>query len=206
MTQLIDLSQTIASNMPVYPGDEATELVQTRFLTQDLHNNHRLTINMHAGTHVDTPMHMLPGDYVSELPLEPYIGRGCLLDVRNQPCIQWQPEYEQIIKPGSIVLLYTGHDIWYGSDRYYHNHPCVAPDFCQHLVQKQIKMLGVDMPSPDAPPHPVHKQLLANGIYILENLTNLGQLLTLPQFEIIALPLKLKADSSPVRTIAREIK
>jgi kynurenine formamidase len=202
--RLVDLSQTIAAGMPVYPGDEPTELTQTRYLEQHHHNNHRLCIGMHAGTHLDGPMHMLPGNtYVSQLPLQPFISPGCVIDVRGQSDIRWKPEYEHAIKDGYSVLFYTGYDHWYGSDRYWHHHPCLHPEICDHLVRKSVRLLGVDLPSPDQPPFPIHKRLLGNGVYILENLANLGQLLGVPNFELIALPLKLEADGSPVRAVAR---
>ncbi len=204
MSRLIDLSHEISSQMPVYPGDEPTELVQTKWLEQHHHNNHRLVISMHTGTHLDSPMHLLPSTvYLSERPLEPFIGRGCLLDVRDQPVIQWRPEYEQLIPLGAAVLLYTGHDRHYGRDAYYADHPIVEPTFSDGLLQRQIKLLGMDLPSPDQPPFPVHKRLLAAGAYVLENLTNLGQLLGVASFELIALPLKLRADGSPTRAVAR---
>ncbi len=201
---IVDLSQTITANMPVYPGDDPTELTQTRWLERHRHNNHRLCIGMHAGTHLDGPMHMLPDNtYISQLPLEPFISAGCVIDVRGQTTIRWQPEYEQLIKADCSVLFYTGYDRWYGSDRYWNDHPCLHPEICDHLLQKGVKLLGVDLPSPDRPPFPVHKRLLSEGVYILENLTNLSQLLTVPSFELIALPLKLEADGSPVRAVAR---
>lgn len=206
MPRLVDLSHTIETGMPVYPGDERPQLVQTRFLAEHQHNNHRLQIGMHVGTHLDARMHMLDSEqYVADLPLSSCVGRGCVLDVRNQPLIRWQPSYEQLVPTGSIVLLYTGHDKWYGGDRYFEEHPVVDLAFCEFLIAKKVKLLGMDSPSPDKPPFLVHKQLLAGGVYILENLTNLEQLLSWSSFEIIALPLRLKADGSPVRAIAREL-
>lgn len=206
MLDLIDLSHLIESGMPVYPGDEIPQLVQSRYLAEDDHNNHRLQIGMHAGTHLDAPLHMLAhGKAIFDLPLTPFIGPGCLLDVRGQDIIRWHPSYDCLVQPASIVLLYTGHDQWYGSDKYFIEHPCLDQEFCDFLVQKRIKMLGMDLPSPDMPPFSVHKQLLAHNIYLLENLTNLNQLLHWQNYEIIALPLKLRADGSPVRAVARKL-
>lgn len=64
-------------------------------------------------------------------------------------------------------------------------------------------MLGIDMPSPDFPPFPVHKLLLSNGIFILENLTGLQQLLNIDTFEVFAVPLKIYAEASLTRAYAR---
>jgi len=64
-------------------------------------------------------------------------------------------------------------------------------------------MVGLDMPSPDKYPFEVHKLLFAKNILIAENLTNVEQLLHVESFEVIALPLYIKADSSIARIIAR---
>jgi kynurenine formamidase len=73
------------------------------------------------------------------------------------------------------------------------------------LVEKKIKMIGMDTPSPDRYPFKIHKLLFENNIYILENLTNLDQLLNIDRFEVIAFPLKINADSSITRAVARII-
>lgn len=64
-------------------------------------------------------------------------------------------------------------------------------------------MIGLDTPSPDRYPFAVHKHLLEHGVLILENLARLDQLLTATSFEVIALPLNVKADSSIARVVAR---
>ena len=204
--KLIDLSHVIADGMPVYPGDTETRLLQVRFLDTDKYNNHRLDINMHAGTHIDSPMHLTGcKQYISESPLEPFIGEGCVLDAREQPLITYKAEYETMVKEGGIVLLYTGFDKYYGTQEYYEKHPCLDMELCQFFIAKKLKMVGMDLPSPDRYPFAVHQALFANNIYLLENLTNLGQLLTVDRFEVIAFPLKLKADSSITRAVARII-
>ena len=64
-------------------------------------------------------------------------------------------------------------------------------------------MVCMDSPSPDLYPFEIHKLLLENNILLAENLTNFDSLLSVNNFEIIALPLKIHADSSPARIIAR---
>ncbi len=202
--KLIDLSHVIEDNMPVYPGDIKTNLHQTKYLLADKHNNHRLDISMHSGTHIDSPMHLTDcKQYISELSLESFIAQGCLLDVRNQTIIKLKAEYDALIKSSSIVLLYTGYDAHYGTKEYYENHPCVDIDLCKLLIEKNVKMVGMDIPSPDRYPFEIHKLLFKNNIYVMENLTNLNQLLNVDKFEVIAFPLKLKADSSMTRAVAR---
>lgn len=203
MHNIMDLSHTIRDGMPVYPGDGKSELVQSRFLDIDRYNNHELRIGMHVGTHMDAPLHMLAGGRrISDLPLETCIGPGCLLDVRGQNLISWLPNYEKQVKEGDIVLLYTGHDSWFGTPYYFTDNPLLDVGFAKALLRKRVRLLGMDLPSPDGPPFPVHKLLLGAGIFLLENLTNLKGLLAWPEFEVVALPLNIWADGAPARVIA----
>lgn len=205
--KLIDLSQTIGHNMPVYPGDTNTNLVQSHFIDIDQYNNFRLETGMHTGTHIDSPMHLTAStELISSVPLECFIGKGCLLDVRNQPIITMKYAYEKLVTENSIVLLYTNFDKHYGSEAYYKSHPVVSMDLCNFLIGKNIKMLGLDMPSPDRFPFSLHKVFLENQICIIENLTNLDQLICEQFFEVMAFPLKINADSSLARVVARVVK
>lgn len=202
--KLIDLSHEICDNMPVYPADSKTSLSQVKYLAEDKYNNYIIHSNMHAGTHIDSPMHLLKRDeYISEYAINSFAGEGCLLDVRGQQTIEMKAQYEELIKSGSVVLLYTGNQVHYGSKLYYEEHPCVDTELCKFLIERKIKMLGIDMPSPDYYPFEIHKMLLEKGIFIIENLTNLDQLLKAQKFEVMAFPLKIRADSSMVRAVAR---
>lgn len=206
MEKLIDLTHTLTDLIPVYPGDKETRLYHTQNLTTDGYNNHRLETGMHAGTHIDSPMHLLNcNTYISEFPLENFIGKGCLIDARNQPIIKMKPEYESKIIEDCILLFYTGWDTKFGTHEYFNSSPVIDEEFAHTLVQKKIKILGIDTASPDRYPFNVHKALLKNNIPIIENLTNLEKLLHEPNFEVIAFPLKIKADSSILRAVARII-
>lgn len=70
-------------------------------------------------------------------------------------------------------------------------------------MKNKVKMIGLDTPSPDKDPFDVHKYLFEHGVLIIENLTRLDQLLDYKSFEVIALPLNIKADSSIARVVAR---
>ncbi|MGM0884461.1 MAG: cyclase family protein [Bacillota bacterium] len=201
---LIELSHIIQDRMPVYPGDTETELVQSKYIEHNHYNNHQMTINMHAGTHIDGPMHLIDCNvYLNEFPLETFIGEGCLLDVSEETTINYKEEYEQLIKQKQIVILYTGHSKFFGQSKYFEDYPVLTVEFAELLVRKQVKMIGLDTPSPDKYPFEVHKCLFQNKILITENLTNVEQLLNVNSFEIIALPLHIRADSSIARVIAR---
>jgi len=91
----------------------------------------------------------------------------------------------------------------FGEEEYYSNYPVFDKELVDYLAKQKVKMIGIDWPSPDHEPYPMHQILLKNNILILENLTNLDLLLSEPAFEIFAFPLKINADSSIVRVVAR---
>jgi len=87
--KLIDLTHKIEDLLPEYPGDEETRLVNTRKLKNRRYTNHRLHIDMHSGTHIDSPMHFVESKkYICDYPIESFIGEGCIIDARNEPVIK----------------------------------------------------------------------------------------------------------------------
>lgn len=202
--RLIDLSQNIELGMPVYPGDSSVVLEHTNKFSIDYYNNYRIYTGMHVGTHVDGPMHMTDtNQYINELDLSSFYGQGCIINSQNESIIKQKDEYLEIIKGKSIVLIHTGMDKFFGSENYYTKHPVLDISFCEMLVENNIKMVGFDMPSPDRSPFEVHKFLLSNNVLILENLTKLDKISAEDHFELMAFPLKIKADSSMVRAVVR---
>jgi kynurenine formamidase len=201
---LIDLSHPIIDRMPVYPGDEPVRLEKINDHARDGFNNFRITSGMHTGTHIDGPMHMTKsGCFIDELPLERFIGIGCFLNAAGMKVIPCTPEFTSAIVPESIILIYTGFGKQFGSEEYYRDHPVISMELAHLFVEQRIKMVCFDSPSPDKHPHDIHTYLLKNNILIAENLTGMEKLLTVKKFEIIAFPLRIHADSSPARIVAR---
>jgi kynurenine formamidase len=201
---IIDLTHTIQHFMPVYPGDAETVLEQSKHISKDYYNNHQLSINMHAGTHIDGPMHLLDvQQYIDEFPVEQFVGEAVLLDVCGVSAITYQEEYEELIQEEQIVIVYSGHGELYGQPSYFTDYPVLTEEFVDLLIRKRVKMIGLDTPSPDKYPFDMHKKLFGNHILIIENLKHVERLLGINAFEIIALPLRIQADSSIARVIAR---
>jgi kynurenine formamidase len=200
----IDLSIPMTDLMPVYPGDEPLHLIKVNELTQDGFNNFRLSTSMHTGTHIDGPMHLTQSEkYLCELPLEQFIGMGCILNATNTKNILRTTEYELRVQPQSIVLLHTGMSRLFGRKGYFSDYPIMSEELARLFIEYQVKMVCIDSPSPDRPPYEIHKLLLENGVLIAENLTNVDKLLSIKKFEVIALPLNIFTDSSPARIVAR---
>jgi kynurenine formamidase len=202
--KLIDLSHTIHNDLSVFPGDSPLRLEQVKYYHQDGYNNFQLSTGMHVGTHLDGPMHLTNSNtFIAELPLESFTGKGIVIDIRDQDILGITEVISSPIKPGDIVLFYSGCDKFFGENGYYTNCPVFDEKLVHYLVEQKVKIIGIDWPSPDQEPYPMHQILLKNNILILENLTNLDLILHEPDIEIFAFPLKINADSSIVRAVAR---
>ncbi|MDP4209652.1 MAG: cyclase family protein [Bacteroidota bacterium] len=202
--QIIDLTQTIVHGMQVYPGDEPPSLEQINSLEKDTFTNHRFSTGMHAGTHIDGPWHMV-GDkrFIADSPLDYFIGKASVIDIRNTSVFRDASLVKEKASGCSIVLFYTGMGEKFGTPQYLADYPLVGEQIAEVCVEMGIKLLGIDTLSPDVAPHETHKILLGNGVLIAENLCNLHLLLDKNDIEVIALPLKIAADSAPARIIAR---
>lgn len=206
MRRYIDLSHPISNHMPVYPGDEPLKLERINEYEKEGHTNFRLMTGMHTGTHIDGLMHMTTSrQFISDISIERFIGAGCIINAEGEKIISCRTEYESRIVPDSIIIIHTGFGKKYGSEEYYTDHPIISNELAQLFVERHLKMVCLDTPSPDYHPYAVHSLLLKNRIFVAENLTNVEKLLSVEQFEIIALPLRILADSSPARIIARTL-
>ncbi len=205
----IDLTHTLFSGMPVYPGDEPPRFNDVATLVDHGYRERRIQMGSHAGTHMDAPAHMLEAGLTLDLmPLDAFIGMGFVLDARGLKSIErcHLEAFECAISNCDFLLLHTGWSERWGRPDYFDAIPCLTPDAALYLGGKNLKGVGVDAPSVDAmdsADYPIHKSLLERGFVIIENLMNLDQLLG-KSFEFYALPLNLEnAEGSPVRAMAR---
>ncbi|HSH31847.1 MAG TPA: cyclase family protein [Candidatus Saccharimonadales bacterium] len=197
---LIDLSVALNEQTPIYPGDPATSIKLAGDLDKDGYCDHYVSIGTHVGTHMDAPMHMLEGGQsLDKVPIKNFVGNGCYIEVQDG---DFSAIKSANIQEGDIVLFHTGMSDKYHDDAYFENYPAMSEDIAQYLVEKKVKIVGVDECSVDNKDgFPIHKILLGGGTLIIENLTNLSQLKG-KEFQVYALPIKLQIDGAPARVIA----
>lgn len=200
MQKLVDLSVSINENTPVYPGDPKTKIEKAGILEKDGYEDHFVCFGTHAGTHIDAPKHMIKnGKSLDQIPLEKFVGNGVCIDISKN--LKLETIKNTSIQEGDIVFFYTGISDIYYKPEYYNNYPDITEEIANYLISKKVKIVGVDMCSPDHEPFPIHKILLSNEILIIENLSNLKELIG-KKFKVYAFPLKLQIDASPIRVIA----
>jgi arylformamidase len=196
----IDLSVPVNEQTPVYPGDPATKIEPAGVLAEDGYNDHYISLGTHVGTHIDAPLHMLEdGLSLDKLPVEQFVGNGILVEVTGN---DFEAVKQADIQAGDIVLFRTGMSDKYHDPIYFEDYPAMSEEVANYLVETKVKMVGVDTCSVDNQDgFPIHKILLAGKVLIIENLTNLNQLVS-KDFKVYALPLNLQIDGSPARVIA----
>jgi arylformamidase len=108
------------------------------------------------------------------------------------------------LREGEIAIIHTRWDRFVGSEQYWSSHPTLSENAADYLAFKRISGLGIDSPSIDQPRNQaltVHSKLMRNGVCVIEDLCNLQEI-DQPRFRLIALPLRIRAPSSPVRALA----
>ncbi len=197
----LDISLNLNRNMIVYPGDAGYE--EYPYLTHESDGLYitRILMETHTGTHFDAPFHMIKtGERADRVPLEHFIGPCTVVEVDS-------PE----IRPDDVppvhadrLLFKTPNSFKY--DTFDPEFTALSLEAARLLVGRGIKLLGIDYLSIEKYGNrefPVHKEILSSGAVILEGLDLSG--VEPGEYELIALPLKISADGSPVRAILRTL-
>lgn len=198
--KFVDLSITVNEKTPLYPGDKPPKITPEGSYEKTGFLDHYVSFNNHIGTHIDAPIHMFPnGKNLDEIPLEQFTGRGVYVKVENKT-FSLEILKQADIREGDIVLFHTGMSDRLFESEYYKSYPQVSVEVAQYLVEKKVKMMGVDMGGVDHD-FSIHKLLLKNEVLIIENMTNLAELEG-KEFKVYAFPIKFQLDASPVRVVA----
>jgi kynurenine formamidase len=222
----VDLTHPIGHSTPPWPGNTPFSSAQTADYAREGHFcAYDLTFAEHTGTHIDAPIHVVPGGpALDALDLSTTAGAAALLDVEAEVADnadfvipldaleRWESEHGRL-PPDTFVLVKTGwfrrfddHAAYQGLDSEGVPHyPSLAPELAEQLVERGARAIGIDTLSPDAgsASHPaVHKILLGNGVLIIENLAHLDPVPGAGA-AVVALPMSVEGGTgSPTRVIA----
>ena len=209
--ELLDITQTITPETPVWPGDGSYAIDRTWTIGPGCPVLvSRIAMSTHTGTHADAPCHYdLHGKPVESVALRPYLGPCVVLhafaDGEVVRLDEIKAAIDQSSTPPERVLIRTfrsfPHREWPLHFR------ALAPSLIEYLGERGCRLIGTDAPSIDPETsktldahHCVERYRMA----ILEGLVldhaDPGL------YELIALPLRLAgADASPVRAVLRRI-
>jgi len=214
---LVDLSHTITSGLVTYKGLPAPVICD--YLSREQSKQFyapgttfqigKIEMVTNTGTYIDCPFHRFEdGKDVSEFGLEHFADlEGVVIRV---PYTESQAITLEHVKHHEIrnraVLLHTGWDAHWNTEKYYEGHPYVTREAAEFLRDCAVKLVGIDSHNIDDTrdkERPVHTTLLGAEILIVEHLCNLY---TLPAegFTFSAVPPKFKGVGTfPVRAMAR---
>jgi arylformamidase len=194
--------------MPVWPGDPQVEnrLVSSIEKGEEA-NVTNIQMSAHTGTHIDAPKHYIKsGTAIEGLSLTTLLGEVEVveIDFRNS-----QIDALTLIKVNrnewsQRVLFKTNNSNLrlLEKDYFNQNFTALLPDAAEYLVQKGVKLVGIDYLSiaPFENGSDTHIILLENDVVVLEGL-NLADI-SPGIYELIALPILLEgADGSPARVL-----
>lgn len=196
---IVDLTQPLSADTPVIPGDPKVSVECVCTIDNDACEVRKIVVGSHTGTHVDAPAHMLTGGRkLDSYTAEDFVAIAAVVHVPgvSQITLKELPD-----TTGCQAVLFDTGFVYPSQDSLPDTYPTLSPEVARELVSRQIRIIGIDTPGPDLPPHHVHHMLFEADMLIVENLTNLRDLPA--QCKITVAPLKLiDAEAAPCRVFA----
>ena len=184
--KIYDISRDLIKTLP-YPGDEPPRLRAVhRMKDGESYNLSRLETSMHAGTHVDAPLHFIAdGKDIATLALEQFVGDCVVLTVPKTPL---DAMYFMKRPFAPRILLHGKGELTESAIGYLYNKGLV-------LIGTDSQSIGTYSDELSA-----HTALLGYGVAVLENLDLRG----VPDgcYTLCAAPLKIAgAEGAPCRAV-----
>ena len=211
--RFVDLSHTIEHGMVTYPGLPGPLICD--FLSREASRQHyaegvefhigKIEMVANTGTYLDSPFHRYrDGKDLSQLALESLADIDAVV-VRvlpeEGPVISAE-RFQRLALKNKAVLVHTGWDRHWGTDRYLSGHPFLTGEAAAYLAEAGAKLVGIDSLNIDDTAdrsRPVHSKLLGAEIPIVEHLCNLASLPD-QDFHFFAVPAKVAGFGTwPVR-------
>jgi arylformamidase len=214
--RLIDVSHTVEHGMTTYPGlpgplvcDYLSRADSRRVYAPGVEFQiGKVELVSNTGTYLDSPFHRYAdGIDLSELPLERLANLDAIV-------VRWHEKdgraigaaaFEGLDVTGKAVLIHTGWDRHWRTERYSEGHTYLTGDAATWLRDRGAALVGIDSLNIDDTgdmARPVHSTLLGSAIPVVEHLRGLEQL---PDegARFFAVPVKFKGVGTfPVRAFA----
>lgn len=219
--RVIDLSMPVDSGHFRWPVERG---VKGSHAAGDVFEASWLRTSCHGFTHMDAPLHMIPGgDTLSALDLARVVGRAAVIDlgdVAPEEAIDADrlAQAGHDLAPGEIAILRSCWDRkrdW-TTPAFWRDAPFVTRDGAEWLLERGPTACAFDFPQDwtirlllegevrPAEENVTHDVLLRNNVTLIEYLVGLDQLPN-PHTTLVALPIRLEgADGAPARVIALE--
>jgi arylformamidase len=197
----IDISIPFRDRMVHWPGDPEPRIVRLKDRNAgdptSLMDMHFID---HAGTHIDAPLHFIPGGKtIDQMPVNATMGRARVIEINPYN-----------IRRGERILFKTRNsEECYKTDEFVEDYVYFSTEVARYLVERGIRAVGLDYLSigsvkEDQNLKDTHEILLRAGVYIIESINLAG--VKPGRYELVCLPLLLeKGDAGPARAIIRPL-
>ncbi|HET7628246.1 MAG TPA: cyclase family protein [Bacillales bacterium] len=213
--RFIDLSHTIEHGVVTYKGLPAPLICD--YLSREASREHyaegtefqigKIEMVANTGTYIDTPFHRYAdGKDLSEVEIKASAGlEGIVIKMAEGVRAVDETHFAGLDLAGKAVLVHTGWDRHWNTDRYFENHPYLTASAAAFLLEQKAALVGIDAVNIDdtsGHSRPVHSALLKAEVPIVEHLCNLQEIPE-GQFRFYAVPPKIKGMGTfPVRAFA----
>jgi kynurenine formamidase len=185
---------------------------------QEGRSTREYVLGSHTGSHMDAPHHFVEnGITIDEIPLERLVSQALVMDLSEigesfEIDIADLERHAGKLERGDSVILNTGWWKQWGTSRFYESWPYLTGGACQWLIDRGVRLVAMDTPSPDNPSEdcvlgevsPNHYRFLSNDVILVEYLANLDQISS-ERVTLLALPLKIRGgDGAPGRFLVLE--
>lgn len=213
----IDLSHTIENGLITYKGLPAPVICDylSREDSRKVYGDGtefqigKIEMVSNTGTYIDCPFHRYAdGKDLSEVSIDRFADiEGIKIHVPFTETLAVTEKYFQNVDVANkAVLVHTGWDIHWKTDKYYENHPYLTEGAALYLRDHNAKLVGIDSHNIDntqGKTRPVHTILLKAEILIVEHMCNMNEL-PATGFKFSAVPPKFKGVGTfPVRAMAK---
>lgn len=147
----------------------------TKFTRNEALENEKMVSFGHLGTHFDVMDKEFPLSYIRR--------EAVVFDVSrvSDRDIEAEDFNFAMVKKEMFVAFYTDYieRVEYGSKKYFSEHPQLSNKLIEHLLEKEISIIGIDFAGVRRGKEhtPKDKYCADRGVFIVENLCNLKKLL-----------------------------
>jgi arylformamidase len=205
-----DVSVPLTNGMLHWPTDPPVAITRVKDMAKgDSTNVSLLSMGAHTGTHVDAPVHFLPGAKgVDAIDFSALIGRARVLEISSLESITVQDLKSHRIRQGERILFKTTNsaNLWHERP-FMEDFVYLSDEAADYLLAQGAKLVGADYLSIGSYRHGggvVHRRLLQGGVWIVEGLNLHG--VAPGTYDMVCLPLRVvDGDGAPARCVLRSL-
>jgi arylformamidase len=202
-TDWIDISVPIYDGMVHWPDNPPIAVNPVMEVERgDIATVSALEMGSHTGTHIDAPVHFIPGGAGTEtVPLDRLIGPARVIQIQHPTTVTHAELRDNAVGQAERLLFKTRNSerCWKGS-KFISDSIALGEDAAKYLADLNTLAIGIDYLSVGSPE--VHRTLFDAGVAIIEGL-NLSDVAP-GEYEFICLPLRITGgDGAPARALLR---